>query len=65
MMFDPLNLKLLSLSLLLLVVGYILLGQGPITSIFSWSLAPVLLVGVYCFLIPIAILAKGKSEKKK
>ena len=64
-MFDPLNFKLLGLSVLLLAIGYILLGQGPVTSIFSWSLAPVMLVGVYCVLIPIAILAKGKSEKKK
>jgi hypothetical protein len=64
-MFDSLNLKLFGLSVLLLAVGYILLGQGPVTSIFSWSLAPVVLVGVYCVLIPIAIVAKGKSEKKK
>ena len=65
MMFNSLNLKLIVLSVLLLVVGYIFLGQGPVTNIFSWSLAPVILVGVYCFLIPIAILAKEKSEKKK
>jgi hypothetical protein len=64
-MFDSLNRKLLGLSLILLVVGYILLGQGPITSVFSWSLAPVVLVAVYCGLIPIAILAREKSDKKK
>ena len=65
MMFDSLNYKLFGLSVLLLAVGYIFLGQGPITSIFSWSLAPIILVGVYCCLIPIAILVKAKSDKKK
>jgi len=64
-MFDSLNFKLFGLSLLLLAIGFIFLGQGPVTSIFSWSFAPVMLVGVYCCLIPIAILTKGKSEKKK
>ncbi len=64
-MFDSLNLRLLGLSVFLLVVGFILLGQGPVTSIFSWSLAPVVLVGVYCVLIPVAILIKGKTETKK
>jgi hypothetical protein len=64
-MFDSLNYKLIGISIVLLVIGYILLGQGPITSIFSLSLAPVILIGVYCCLIPIAILAKGKSDKKK
>jgi hypothetical protein len=64
-MFDSLNVKLFGLSVLLLAIGYIFLGQGPVTSIFSWGLAPVILVGVYCLLIPIAILAREKSEKKK
>ena len=64
-MFDSLNYKLFGVSVLLLVVGYVLLGQGPITNHLSWSVAPVVLVAVYCFLIPIAIMARGKSEKKK
>jgi hypothetical protein len=64
-MFDSLNFKLFGLSVFLLAVGYVLLGQGPITSIFSWSLAPVVLVGVYCILIPVAIMIKGKTEPKK
>jgi hypothetical protein len=64
-MFDSLNFKLFGLSLFLLVIGYIFLGQGPVTSIFSWSIAPVILVGVYCVLIPFAILKKSKSDTKK
>ena len=62
-MFKSINYKLFGLSLLLLVVGYFLLGQGPVTNHLSWSVAPVLLVGVYCILIPIAIMASGKSGK--
>jgi hypothetical protein len=53
------------LSVLLLIVGYVLLGQGPVTSPLSLNLAPIVLVGVYLFLIPIAIIVKGKEEKKK
>jgi hypothetical protein len=64
-MFDSLNHKLIGLSIILLVCGYVLLGQGPITSICSWSLAPLILIGVYVLLIPFAILAKEKSDKKK
>lgn len=64
-MFSSLNYKLLGLSVLLLIVGYILLGQGPVTNPLSLDLAPLVLVGVYCFLIPVAIIAKGKEEKKK
>jgi hypothetical protein len=64
-MLDSVNLKLLGLSIFLLAIGYILLGQGPVTSVFSWSLAPVILVGVYCCLIPIAIMAKNKSGMQK
>jgi hypothetical protein len=64
-MFDSINYKLFGLCIVLLAVGYICLGQGPVTNHLSWSLAPVVLVLVYCVLIPIAIMARGKSEKKK
>jgi Protein of unknown function (DUF3098). len=64
-MFSSLNYKLLGLSVLLLVVGYVLLGQGPVTSMLSLNIAPVVLVGVYLLLIPLAIIVRGKEEKKK
>jgi hypothetical protein len=64
-MFSSLNYKLLALSIALLAVGYVLLGQGPVTNPLSLSVAPVVLVAVYCFLIPIAIFVKGKEEKSK
>jgi len=64
-MFSALNAKLLAASLALLLVGYIFLGRGPVTNPLSLSVAPIILVVVYCILVPIAIIAKGKNEKKK
>jgi len=63
-MFDSLNLKLLGVCVLLLAVGYICLGQGPANNPLSLTVAPVILVGVYCFLIPFAIIARKKESKK-
>ncbi|MGB7566676.1 MAG: hypothetical protein WBM07_02365 [Chitinivibrionales bacterium] len=64
-MFSSLNYKLLGLSVLLLILGYVLLGQGPVTNPLSLNVAPVVLVAVYLFLIPFAIIVGGKEEKKK
>jgi hypothetical protein len=64
-MFSALNYKLFAISFALLILGYILLGQGPVTNPLSLSVAPVILVAVYLVLLPIAIIAKGKDEKKK
>lgn len=63
--FSSKNFKLLALSLVLLVIGYIALGQGPVYSFWSWKLAPVILVSVYCVLLPYAIITKAKEEKRK
>ncbi|MBN1232850.1 MAG: hypothetical protein JXA60_05825 [Candidatus Coatesbacteria bacterium] len=41
------------IGLLLLIAGYIALGYGSIT------LAPILLIGAYCVVIPIALLIKS------
>jgi hypothetical protein len=64
-LFSAINFKLLGLSLALLVVGYILLGQGPVYNHLSWSVAPVILVVVYCVLLPISIIAKDKKQSEK
>jgi len=64
--FSSINFKLLWLSIGLLVVGYILLGQGPVTNHLSWSVAPIILVVVYCVLLPLSIIKKGgKTPQKK
>jgi hypothetical protein len=62
--FTSKNLKLFGISLVLLVVGYVLLGQGPVDNPLSKTIAPIVLVGVYCVLIPYAIMAKGREQPK-
>jgi len=44
------------LCAVLLFIGYLLLGQGPAENPLSKSVAPVILVIVYCGLIPFAML---------
>ena len=62
--FTSKNLKWFGICLVLLVVGYILLGQGPVDNPLSKTVAPIILVGVYCALIPYAILAGSKKQPK-
>jgi hypothetical protein len=52
------NVPLLILSIVLLIVGYVLLGTGPVDSNASWKYAPVVLVAVYVFLFPLSIILK-------
>jgi hypothetical protein len=60
-LFSSKNLKLFWISLALLALGYVLLGQGPVDNPLSKTVAPIILVAVYCVLIPYAIMAKGKG----
>jgi hypothetical protein len=62
--FSSKNIKLFWISLALLTIGYILLGQGPVDNPLSKTVAPIILVGVYCALIPYAIMAKSKEPPK-
>jgi uncharacterized membrane protein len=61
-LFGPKNIKLFLVSIIGLIIGYILLGQGPVDNPLSLSVAPVILVLVYCVLIPYAIIARDKKE---
>jgi hypothetical protein len=64
-MFDSRHVRLFGVGLVLLVVGYIALGTGPVSNPVSLSFAPVVLVGVYCVFFPLAIVfgtRKGASE---
>ena len=60
--FTSKNLKLFGICAALLAIGYILLGQGPVENPLSKTIAPLVLVVVYCVLIPYAILAKSREE---
>jgi hypothetical protein len=64
-LFSKVNFYLFGLCAALLAVGYILLAQGPADNHVSKSVAPVILVAVYCGLIPYAILHgyRGKDGK--
>ena len=71
-LFSKTNFYLFGVCGVLLLIGYILLGQGPADNHLSKSVAPVILVVVYCGLIPLAMLygygkggAGGKDEAKK
>ncbi|MBN2037430.1 MAG: hypothetical protein JW768_11865 [Chitinispirillaceae bacterium] len=69
--FTAKNIKLFGVCLALLIVGYILLGQGPVDNPLSKTIAPIVLVAVYCVLIPYAIMAgsrdasRNKEQQKK
>jgi hypothetical protein len=70
-LFSKANFYLFGFSAVLLAVGYFLLGQGPVDSSLSKSVAPIILVLAYCGLIPFAMLygygaggGKGKQERE-
>ena len=63
--FGKKNALLFGIALILLICGYAFLGQGPVDNPLSVTVAPLILVGVYCIFIPYAILAKGKGELQK
>ncbi len=55
------NYFIFGLGLLLILVGYIFLAQGPAESFLSLSVAPVFLFVGYCIIIPLAILYRDKN----
>lgn len=55
------NLLWLTIGLLTLLVGYLMLSQGPADNPRSLTYAPILLVTAYCILIPLAILKRNSS----
>lgn len=55
-LFSKKNFYLFGLAFVLLVIGYVCLAQGPESNPLSRSVAPAILVAVYCGLIPYAIL---------
>jgi len=67
-LFSKKNFYLFGLSIALLIAGYVLLGWGPVDSFVSANVAPVVLVAVYCGLIPYAMLSgygKGGGRRVK
>lgn len=56
------NLKILAAGIVLLVLGYVLLAQGPVDNHLSWSVAPVVLILTYCVILPLSIIVKGDKK---
>jgi len=52
-------------GLLVIALGYVLLAQGPVDNPLSLSVAPFLLIGGYCVVIPVAIILKDNGQKKR
>jgi hypothetical protein len=61
-LFSIINVKLFAISLIALVIGYVLLAQGPANNPLSKSVAPIILVLSYCVLIPLSIVFSGKHK---
>lgn len=63
-LFSAINVKLFGISLAMLVIGYVLLAQGPVNNPLSKSVAPIILVATYCVMIPISIVFSGNRKEK-
>jgi hypothetical protein len=58
------NIVLIALGILLLVIGFFCLAQGPADNPVSLTVAPIVLMIAYLIVIPIGILWGGKDQKK-
>lgn len=56
------NFIIFGIGLLILVVGNYLMTIGPATSVWSLTVAPILLTIGFCVVIPAAFLYKAKEE---
>jgi hypothetical protein len=52
------------IGILVIILGYIFMAQGPADSFWSLTLAPILLVFSYCIIIPISILYRKKQQSE-
>lgn len=59
------NILLVGLGILLLVIGFFALAQGPANNPISLTVAPIILVVAYVIVIPLGILWSGKSQQSK
>lgn len=53
------NYLIFAIAMIVIIIGYITLGQGSIT------LAPILLIIGYCVLIPISLIIRDKKVEKE
>jgi len=62
--FSKENYLIFLIGVLVVIIGYIFMSQGPADSFWSLTLAPIILVISYCIIIPISILYKKKSGEQ-
>jgi len=63
--FSKRNYQILGLGLVVIILGYVALGQSPWDGTMPLVVAPILLVLGYCVIIPLGILYRGKSETQQ
>ncbi len=59
------NISLLITGIVVLIIGYILLAQGPCDNPLSLNVAPFFLIAGYCVIIPLAIIIGDDNKKKE
>ncbi len=55
------NYKLFGVAVVVIVIGYFFMAQGPVDGFMSLTLAPIVLIIGYCVLVPYAIFWKAKK----
>lgn len=58
------NIVLIALGILLLVIGFFCLAQGPADNPVSLTVAPIVLMVAYLIVVPVGILWGKKDQKK-
>ncbi len=63
--FCSVNYILFGIGIIVIIIGFIALSQGPWNSVSSLTIAPILLAIGYIIVVPSAILYKKKNIKKE
>ena len=61
--FSSKNYLIFGIGLIVIIVGYFIMGTGTVNSFQSLTLAPIMLFIGYIIIIPLALIYKDKSDK--
>ena len=64
-LFSRKNILLFVVGGVVIMLGYILLAQGPVNNPLSLTWAPILLIIGYCVVIPVAIILRDNKKETK
>jgi uncharacterized membrane protein HdeD (DUF308 family) len=62
--FGKRNLYVLAIGIVTIIIGYIFMSQPPVNSFWSITLAPIVLLIAYVFIVPYSLML-GKDEDGK